>query len=93
MGLPIEPTASSVHPAVAALSGGEFHFIYRRSVSAMNAGMTFSVEWSDSLPGTIWSTAGVTHAIISTHGAFETVRATLPTGPGATPRFARLRLH
>jgi hypothetical protein len=48
-----------------------FEFTYTRSVVALNAGAAFTVEWSDTLPGTSWSTTGVTeqHPLRQRHGA------------------------
>lgn len=88
----LNPAASDALPLQTELTGGTFHLTYRRSVSAMNEGKTFTVEWADSLSGNPWSDAGVSHEIISTHGAFEIVRAVLPTASNGGRRFARLRV-
>ena len=87
------PAASTAQPLALALSICGIHFTYRRSVSALNAGVTFMVEWSDSLPGTNWSTAGVTEDVISSQGASELIKATLPAALTGGPRFVRLRVQ
>jgi hypothetical protein len=87
----LNPTTSSTSPAVLAPNGAGLEFTYPRSVTALNAGAVFNVEWSDTLPGGSWSTAGVIQAILSDNGTVQQVKATLPAGSGGK-RFVRLRV-
>jgi len=68
-----------------------FEFTYTRSVVALNAGATFTVEWSDTLPGTSWSTTGVTESILSDNGTVQQVKAQVPVG-SLGRRFAHLKV-
>lgn len=86
-----DPAASTtatpaVSPAVGALA-----LTYARSNAALADGTTFTVEWSDNLVGGTWSSAGVTVEILSDNGTIQTVKATVPTGPGPN-KFMRLRV-
>jgi len=76
---PIQTTASGID------------FTYTRNRSA--TGLTFLVEWSDTLATGSWSTAGVTQTDISPdpNSALQTIRASLPAGTGST-RFIRLKV-
>ena len=62
---------------------------YTRSRAAMTDGITFSVEWSDTLG--VWSSAGVSEQLISDDGTVQTVKATIPAGPSAK-RFIHLKV-
>lgn len=66
-------------------------FTYTRSSVAIQDGVTFTVEWSDTLDPGSWSGAGVIEQILSDNGTLQTMKASLPPGP-AERRFARLRL-
>ena len=66
-------------------------FTYTRSKAAVADGMTFTVEWSDSLAAGSWSNAGVTEQILTDNGTVQTVKASLPAGSNGK-RFVRLRL-
>ena len=83
------PTLSDGSVTNAFLFEGEVVFRYRRSVEAINAGAVFAVEWSDSLPGTGWSTAGVAEQVLADDGIVQEVQATLPAGSTGR-RFVRL---
>lgn len=65
-------------------------FTYTRDVTAVGA--VYQVEWSDTLPGTLWSTVGVSEAIVNQAGTLQTVKATLPAGSNGG-RFVRLRVQ
>jgi hypothetical protein len=87
----LNPTTSSTSPAVLTPNGADLEFTYPRSVSALNAGAVFTVEWSDTLPGGSWSTAGVIQAVLTDNGTLQQVKATLPAGSGGK-RFVRLKV-
>ncbi|MBK8035851.1 MAG: FG-GAP repeat protein [Verrucomicrobiaceae bacterium] len=87
----LNPTTSSALPTPAQVVGGNIEFTYPRAVSALNAGAVFTVEWSDTLPGTTWSTAGVTQQTLSTSNGVDQVKATLPAG-SAGRRFVHLKV-
>jgi microcystin-dependent protein len=70
--------------------GATLEFEYPRAEIAL-AEVGFAVEWSDSLAPGSWSTAGVTEQVLTSAAGVQTVRASLPAGPG--PRlFVRLRV-
>lgn len=75
-----------------ARTAGNLEFHYPRSVSAVNAGTTFIVEWSDGLGSSSWSTTGVTQQVLSDNGTQQQVKATIPAGSGGK-RFVRLRVN
>lgn len=87
----LNPTAGSRLAHGVRREGEDIEFHYARSVAAVNAGTLFTVEWSDSLLGTPWSSAGVTQAVLSADGATQQVRAVLPAGESAR-RFVRLKV-
>lgn len=69
-------------------------FRYTRSLAALAEGVTFTVEWSDSLPGDPWSSVGVVDSIDpdnSGDGMVENRVATVPMGLEGK-RFVRLRV-
>jgi uncharacterized delta-60 repeat protein len=65
-------------------------FTYPRDVTAIGA--VYQVEWSDTLPGTLWTTVGVSEAIVNQAGTLQTVKATLPVGTNGS-RFVRLSVQ
>lgn len=85
------PTAAGVLPVTAQRNGAIIEFTYTRSVAALNGGLTFSVEWSDTLPGTGWSTTGVTQQVLADNGIEQQVMAQVPAGAGGR-RFVRLNI-
>jgi len=87
----LSPISGSTLSTPAAVNGGTMEFIYPRSLAAVNAGAIFTVEWSDTLPGTSWSTAGVSQAEFSNNGSVQQMRATLPAGSQGR-RFVHLRV-
>jgi hypothetical protein len=66
-------------------------FIYTRRLSALTSGMTYSVEWSDTLAANSWSTTGISETILSTVGDLQTVKATV-SNSADEKRFVRLRV-
>jgi uncharacterized delta-60 repeat protein len=89
--LGLDPNSSGVIPAVLALSGANLEYTYTRSTAAKDNGVTYQIEWSETLEAGSWSTETVTQQITSTQGALETVKASVPKGTGGK-RFLRLRV-
>jgi len=89
--LGLDPNSSGVIPAVLALNGANLEYTYTRSTAAKDNGVTYQIEWSDTLEAGSWSTETVTQQITSTQGALETVKASVPKGTGGK-RFLRLRV-
>lgn len=87
----LNPTTASTHPVTTVHNGAFFEFTYTRSVSAVQAGAVFTVEWSDTLPGTSWTSAGVAEQILSDNGTVQHVKATIPAG-SAGRRFVHLKV-
>ena len=86
-----DPNASGMPSATLALNGGNLEYTYARSTAAKDAGVTYQVQWSDTLEVGSWSTQNVTEQVTSTQGALETVKASVPIGSGGK-RFLRLRV-
>ncbi len=72
-------------------NGSNLEFIYTRSKAAVLDGLTFTVEWSDSLSGNTWSHGGVSETILGDDGTLQSVRATMASG-STGKRFIRLRV-
>jgi hypothetical protein len=89
--LGLDPNSSGVMPAVLALNGANLEYTYSRSVAAKDNGVTYQIEWSETLEAGSWSTETVTQQITSTQEALETVKASAPAGSGGK-RFLRLRV-
>ena len=85
------PNASGVMPAVLTLNGTNLEYTYTRSTEAKDNGVTYQIEWSDTLALGSWSIETVTQQITSTQGALETVKASVSKGNGGK-RFLRLRV-
>ena len=85
----LNPTAPNTLATPASLAGSNFELVYSRSVSALNAGAAFQVEWSATLTAPSWQTTGVTEAILSDNGTTQQIKATIPTNNGSR-LFARL---
>jgi hypothetical protein len=84
------PNAHTPHPGVLVLSGTNLEYTYTRSDAAMTYGLTFAVQWSDTLQAGSWSTSGVSETIESDNLTVQTVEAILPAGLGPR-RFVRLQ--
>jgi PKD repeat protein len=71
--------------------GANIEFTYTRSRAA--SGVSYLLEWSDSLAAGTWSTVGVVQTDISadSNSPQQTIKATVPAGTG-TKRFVRLRV-
>jgi alpha-tubulin suppressor-like RCC1 family protein len=86
------PNSSGVMPALLALNGASLEYTYTRSTAAKDNGVTYQIEWSDTLEVGNWSTQTVTEQITSTQGALETVKASIPKG-STGKRFLRLKVQ
>ncbi len=86
-----DPNASGMLSGTLALNGANLEYTYARSTAAKDAGVTYQVQWSDTLEAGSWSTQEVTDQITTTQGALETVKASVPIGSGGK-RFLRLRV-
>ncbi len=86
------PNASTLATLAAIRTASAVEITYIRSKAAFNGGMTFAVEWSDTLATNSWSTAGVTQTILTDNGTVQTVMATIPTSGSTQGRFARLNV-
>ena len=89
--LNLNPGTSSTLPVAGVRNGTTFEYTYTRSVAAMNAGVQFTVEWSDTLLAGSWSATGVTENVISDNGTTQQVKAVIPASSMAK-KFARLSL-
>ncbi len=58
---------------------------------ANSDGLTFTVEWSDTLAANSWSNAGVTEQILNDNGIVQSVKATLSAG-SSSKRFVHLKI-
>ncbi len=88
--LALSATQPGTLPASMAKVGGNLEFTYTRAKNV--AGVTFAVEWTDSLASGAWSSAGVTEQILSDNGIVQTVKASVSVG--VSPRqFVRLRVQ
>ncbi len=85
------PNAATTTATPVARNGATLEFTYSRSLAALADGVTFAVEWSDTMAPGSWSPVGVTEQILADNGTVQTVKATLPAG-GNGERFARLRV-
>ncbi len=87
----LDPNTASTLNASIAKVGSVMEYVYSRSVPAASAGVTFSVEWSDSLAASDWSSVGVTQSVEADNGSLQQIKAIVPTG-GANSRFVRLKV-
>jgi autotransporter-associated beta strand protein len=84
------PNATTVTPTPLLRSGATLKFTYTRSLAAMADGVSFTVEWSDTLGAASWSNVGVADQILNNNGVVQQVEASVPAGSGK--RFVRLRV-
>jgi uncharacterized delta-60 repeat protein len=86
-----DPTKSNNPPGSLLHNGSNLEFTYQRGDAAIAEGVTFIVEWSDTLGAGTWSQSGVNETILSDDGTMQQVKAVLPDGGGAQ-RFVHLRV-
>ncbi len=82
------PTISSTLACTSQLNGTMIDFIYPKNSSATD--LTYIVEWSDTLVGASWSSAGVGSP--SPVPNTSLVKVTVPTNGTVKKRFVRLRV-
>jgi len=87
----LNPTTSSILPTHATPAGENVEFTYDRSISAVNAGAVFVVEWSDTLVANDWHTTGVTESEVSSNGTTQQMKSAIPAGTNGR-RFVRLKI-
>ncbi len=85
-----DPHGATLATTTLVRAGANLDFTYNRNAAAAAGGVSFQVQWSDTLALGSWSGTGVAEEILSTSGGLQSVRATIPGG-GDT-RFARLRV-
>ncbi len=84
------PNAATLTQPALVRNGATLEFTYTRSLAAMSDGVTFTVEWSDTLLND-WSTTGVSApTVLSDNGTVQSMKATLPAG--SNRRFVRLKV-
>lgn len=80
----------TIAPALASVDGSAIKITYWRLKSATE--VTGTIEWSDTLAPTSWSTAGVSYQVLAEEPTREFMEATLPASL-LGKRFARLRVE
>ncbi len=86
------PNSSSRAVITAIRTASALEVTYTRSKAAFVGGVTFAVEWSDTLAANSWFTTGVTQTVLTDNGTIQTIKATLPAGPAIPKRYARLKV-
>ena len=87
-----DPHASNRAVLTAIRTASALEITYTRSKAAFAGGVTFTVEWSDTLAPDSWSDALVTQDILTDTGTIQTVKATVPAAPAIPIRHARLKV-
>ena len=83
------PNLSTVVATGVSLAGEMVEFRYSRSEEALAEGMSYRVEWSDSLLPDSWSTAGVQLSLEGVGGGVQNILARIPEG-AEKAKFVRL---
>jgi hypothetical protein len=86
----LSPITPGKLPAGLVKNGANLEFTYIRARNA--AGVTYQVEWSDTLAPGSWSTTNVSESVVApdTDPDLRTIKATVPAGTGK--RFLRLKI-
>ena len=84
-------TASLISLAVIRLVSN-VEVTYTRSKAALTGGMTFAVEWSDTMAANSWSADGVSQSILTDNGTLQSIKATVPASPPLPRCFVRLKV-
>ncbi len=82
-------TRSALTPARTATTA---ELTYSRSKAALNAGVTLTVEYSDSLATNSCSASGVTETILNDDGTVQTVKASIPSDSTILRRYMHLKV-
>jgi len=85
----VDPNTPGIMPGEIDVDGNNIIFTYTRNKAAI--GVTFAVQWSDTLQAESWSATGVTETEVVDQGDTELVTVTIPKGTG-TKRFVRLEV-
>ena len=86
------PNAGTLTAPALVKTGVTLDFTYTRSNAANSDGVTFTVEWSDTLLND-WSTVGVsTPTVISDNGTTQQIKVTVPAASGVMKRFIHLKI-
>ena len=83
----MNPATVDPVPMSAEKAGNLLEYTYTKNKAATD--VTFTVEWSDDF--TVWSTAGVSSAVLSDNGTTQQIKASVPAGASGR-RFVRLRV-
>jgi hypothetical protein len=88
-------TGQGPHAGTTAVSqlkknGATLEFTYQRAIAALTDGLSFVVEWSDTLAAGSWTNVGVTEQLLTNNGTVHTVRASM--GAGGPRRCVHLRV-
>jgi Bacterial TSP3 repeat len=86
------PYANSLAVVTAIRTANALEVTYTRSKAAFTGGVTFTVEWSDTLAANSWSATGVTQTVLTDNGTIQTIKATVPASPSIPKRYARLKV-
>jgi autotransporter-associated beta strand protein len=89
-----DPSANTRVTPTMVRNGANLEFTYTRSKAAVADGLTFTVEWSDTLETGSWSTAGIPDqdpAPIAQDAETETLGIAVPSGTSGK-RFVRLKV-
>jgi autotransporter-associated beta strand protein len=84
------PTAASLVTLATIRTVSTLDVTYTRSKAALNGGVNFMIEWSDTLALGSWTSVGVTQTVLTDNGTVQTVKAVIPAGTGK--RFSRLKV-
>ncbi|MEY3895126.1 MAG: hypothetical protein RLZZ214_645, partial [Verrucomicrobiota bacterium] len=88
-----DPSASTRVTPTMVQNGANLEFTYTRNKSAVPDGITFTVEWSDTLEAGSWSTTGIANQNpppSAQDATTETLRILVPSGSGK--RFVHLKV-
>ena len=91
--LGMTPTTPDGMAATLEKKNTNLEFTYARGTAAAASGVTYTVEYSDTLAVGSWSSAGTgPETILSDDGTHQTVKVVLPAG-NTTRRFVRLTIR
>lgn len=85
----MNPHTGNITPFSMARNGGNLEFIYTKNKAATD--VLYTVEWSDTLAVSSWSSTGITSTVQSDSGTTQQIKATLSAGTSGR-RFVRLRV-
>jgi hypothetical protein len=86
----LNPNAATTVPQTATRNGSGIDFIFTKNKAATD--VTYTVEWSDTLTATSWSSINVTTNVLSDNGTTQQIKATVPAASGVTKRFVHLKV-